>query len=207
MEFNFDDPNSLKEPERCERRLLEQVAEGDMEAFREMYHSFGGELQRYIFLFTRSREDTEEILQDVFVKLWEKRQTLPAITSFRGYLYRMARNRVLNYFRSVRARVRTEALPESLQQEPCSPDAADQLLYKQYDNLARQAIGLLPERRKQVFLLSREKGLSLQEIADQLRVSKSAVKQHLYGASGFIREYLRKHGVVTILLFQFITFF
>ncbi|HYH55659.1 MAG TPA: RNA polymerase sigma-70 factor, partial [Anseongella sp.] len=198
---------TLKEPEPRERRLLERVAEGDKEAFRDLYYSFGGELQRYVFLFTHSREDTEEILQDVFVKLWERRQMLVTIASFRGYIYRMARNRVLNYFRSAKARVRTEALSEREQQQPCETGAADQLLYKQYYKLARQAISLLPERRKEVFLLRLEEGLSLQEIADQLRVSKSAVKQHLYSASGFIREYLRKHGVITVLLFQFMAFF
>src|SRR5690606_2274234 len=135
------------------------------------------------------------ILQDIFVKLWEKKERLTIITSFRSYLFRMARNHVLNYFRGAKIRIQTEELSERAEKQSGSATAADPLLYKQYYKLARQAIDLLPERRKRVFLLNLEEDLSQQEIADELGVSKSAVKQHLYHAARFVRKYLQKHGV------------
>src|SRR3546814_6836582 len=94
---------SLDTPEKSKpggTGLLHRMSRVDSEAFRKIYHLYAGELNKYIFLFTRSTEYTEDILQEIFVKLWEKRQTLTNITSFRGYIYQMTRNHTFNYFRN-----------------------------------------------------------------------------------------------------------
>src|SRR3546814_16580673 len=127
-------PTSLDTPEKSKPEvtgLLHRMSRGDREAFRKIYHLYAGELNKYIFLFTRSTEDTEDILQEIFVKLWEKRQTLTNITSFRGYLYQMTRNHTFNYFRKSK-KLRTVDLSEREEEQFSGADAADQLLYKQY---------------------------------------------------------------------------
>ncbi|RPE14223.1 RNA polymerase sigma-70 factor [Chitinophaga lutea] len=173
-----------------------------MPAFRRLYELLAGDLLQYIRLFTGNRADAEEILQDVFVKLWEKRETLPDIRSFRSYLFKMGRNHVLNYLRSEK---KWETLPA---EDPVliQPDPAEKAIIKEYYRIAQDAIDHLPERRKQVFRLREEDGLSLDEIASLLGISKSAVKQHLYAATAHIRKYLQQYGVSTVYLPLFCTY-
>lgn len=175
-----------------------------MAAFRKLYDTHAGELNKYIFLFTGSHSDAEEILQDVFLKIWHKRETLPELRSFRGYLYTITRNHVLNFLRDAKVQGIWESLPA---EDPVHPqqDPAQRVIYKEYYRIAQDAIARLPERRKQVFRLREEEGLSLDEIAHMLGISKSAVKQHLYAATAFIREYLRQYGVSTVYLPVFYT--
>lgn len=182
--------------------LLQEVSAGSVLAFRQLYELTAGDLFQYIRLFAPNRADAEEILQDVFLKLWEKRDTLPEIRSFRSYLFKMGRNHVLNYLRSEK---RWEAIPV---EEPVlpQPDPSEKIIIKEYYRIAQDAIADLPERRKQVFRLREEDGLSLDEIARVLGISKSAVKQHLYAASAHIRKYLRQYGVSTAYLPLFCTF-
>lgn len=178
------------------------MAAGSISAFRRLYELLAGDLYKYILLFTGNRANAEEILQDVFLKLWEKRATLPEIRSFRSYVFKMGRNHVLNYLRSEK---RWETMPA---EDPVlrQPDPSENIIIKEYYRIAQDAIAHLPERRKQVFRLREEDGLSLDEIARMLGISKSAVKQHLYAATAHIREYLQQYGISAAYLPLFCTF-
>lgn len=186
--------------------ILQRVGEGEKLAFQQIYEQYAGELYRYIYLFIRSKEDTEDILQNVFTNIWLKNDTLPDIISLRSYLFRASRNQVLNYLRDVKVKMRVHhqlATGEGRNMD----DLNEQLLFKQYYAIAKDAIDKLPARRKEVFKLNLEQGLDMHEIARQLGISTSAVKQHLYAASDFIRNYLQKHGEITVTLFIFLTLF
>ncbi|RBL89004.1 RNA polymerase sigma factor [Chitinophaga flava] len=179
---------------------------GDRESFVLLYEQHAGELYRYIYLFIRSKEDAEDILQNVFTRIWMKRETLGEIRSLRSFLFRVTRNQVLNYFRSAKVKMRVQQLMAS-GDTPENADAGELLQYKQYYELASDAISKLPKRRQEVFRLSYENGLNTHEIASQLHISSSAVKQHLYAASDFIRDYLQKHGDISAALLIFLTLF
>ncbi|MGX5820194.1 RNA polymerase sigma factor [Chitinophaga lutea] len=184
--------------------LLPAVSAGNMPAFRRLYELLAGDLHHYIFLFTGDRADAEEILQDVFVKVWEKRETLHEIRYFRGYIFRMARNHVLNYLRSAPS---VQSLPSGENDLPLrQPDPSERMVLKEYYRIARDAIERLPQRRREVFRLREEEGCSLDEIAGRLGISKSAVKQHLYAATADIRAYLEQYGISAAYLPLFCTF-
>jgi len=189
-----------------EHLLLQLVANGNKLAFEQLYEQYEGGVEKYVFFITRSKEVTEEIIQDIFISVWKKREKLPALTSFRGYLYQIARNRVISYLRSLKARYKIveldEAAPGSRQ-----TDADHRVLYNQYYKMVLDAIELLPGRKREVFNLSLEEDLTLDEIAQRLGLSKSTVKQHLYSATASIREYLQKHGDITTTLLIFIALF
>ena len=182
-----------------EHLLLQLVANGNKLAFEQLYEQYEGGIEKYVFFITRSKEVTEEIIQDIFISVWKKKEKLPALTSFRGYLYQIARNRVISYLRSLKARYKIveldEAVPGSRQ-----ADADHRVLYNQYYKMVLDAIELLPGRKREVFNLSLEEDLTLDEMAQRLGLSKSTVKQHLYSATTSIREYLRKHGDITTTL-------
>lgn len=186
--------------------ILQRVGEGEKLAFQQIYEQYAGELYRYIYLFIRSKEDTEDLLQNVFTNIWLKNNALSDITSLRSYLFRASRNQVFNYLRNTKVKMRVHhqlATGEGRNMD----DLNEQLLFKQYYAIAKDAIDKLPARRKEVFKLNLEQGLDMHEIARQLGISTSAVKQHLYAASDFIRNYLQKHGEITVTLFIFLTLF
>jgi len=186
-----------------EQQLLQWVANGDRLAFEQLYEQYEGALEKYVFFITRSKEVTEEIIQDIFISVWKKREKLPTLTNFRGYLYQIARNRVITYLRSLKARYKIVELDHA---EPGSLQTADhRILYDQYFKMVLEAIERLPERKRQVFNLSLEEDLTLDEMAQRLDLSKSTVKQHLYSATASIREYLHKHGDITSTLLIFIS--
>jgi len=186
---------------------MDRCANGDRQAYAQLYTGYLSPLIKYIFLFTRSRELSEEIVQDVFVKIWEKKEQLLTVQSFQPYIFKSAKNLLLDYMRREQSQSRFLTLSGPFS-EACDEQADDELIYGQYYQLALDAINLLPEKRKQVFELKTREELSLDEIADRLGISKSVVKKQLYAATGFVKDYLRRHGEITadIAIFMFLFF-
>jgi RNA polymerase sigma-70 factor (family 1) len=190
-----------------DRELLLRIAAGEKQAFALLYNRHAPWLTRYIRLFTGDTPDTEELLQDVFVKVWNKKEQLPEIEQFEAWLNRVTRNTVFNYLRALKLRHQLHELDEGASARAGSEQADDRLLLQQYYIIASRAIEKLPARRKQVFQLRLEQNLTLDEIANLLGISRSAVEQHVYAANSFIRDYLNKHAEIKTLLIIFMSLF
>lgn len=180
-------------PRYDEKTLLMLVAAGDRKAFTELYSLYIDNVYRYIFLFTRSKEEAEEIIQDVFVKIWEKREKLVEVESFKSYLFKAAKNKLISEVRHLQ--IRHRVLSEIKRSKTGVHETANyEVDYKMYYQVVQKAIEKLPPKRKLIFRLNTENGLTHDEIAEQLNVSKSFVKNQLYKAYDFVRQYLSKHG-------------
>jgi len=188
-----------------ERELMQRCVESDRQAFAALYSHYAPLLYKAVYPLTnRSREDTDEIIQELFVKIWDKRDKMLTIQSFRPFIFRMARNRVIDWYRKNESKKSHWTFySETHQDEAASP--ADDLLYEEYYAIAMEAIAKLPTRQKQIFNLRHTEDLSLSEIAGTLRISLHAVKKQLYQATRFVKEYLHKHGewLVSIPLLLF----
>lgn len=195
-----------KDPGYKENELLRRVAAGDRQAFTLLYEQHTPWLVKYIRLFTIDGPDIEEIVQDVFVKVWQHKDQLPALDSFGAWLNRVARNTLFNYLRTLRIKHKIESL-EGEVMHAGSEHADHRLLFHQYYTIAFRAIEQLPPRRREVFKLRLEHNLTYDQIAAQLGVSRSAVEQHMYAATAFIREYLQKYADISTCLFLFISLF
>ncbi len=186
-----------------EAYLLQLVAQGDREAFSKLYVHYLPILYHYIYRFTKqSKEITEEILQDVFLIIWEKKEVLIAVNSFEKYVYTIAKNKLLNLLKHQDFKNKLH-LNFSASKDLFESNTEKGILYDEYHKIALQAIDKLPEKRKEVFLLSTQGGLSLDEIASHLGISKSRVKQQLYSAKDYIKKYLTENAewlLVLILL-------
>lgn len=182
-----------------ESELIRKIAGGDRAAFAVLYGQHLSGLYNYVYLFTKSKARAEEIVQDVFVKIWEKRAGLVYINAFKPYLYRSAKNVLLDEVRrnAVKARAIVALKPDS---EESHTKTDDSIIYKEYQKIADQAISLLPEKRKAIFLMRTREELSLDEIAENLGISKSVVKKQLYAGISFVRQYLHKHEAHFILI-------
>jgi len=183
--------------------LLRKLAEGSRPAFDSLYHKYQPKLRLYLLPFMQHNPgELREIIQDVFVKVWLKKEAFAAIESFEYYLYRMSRNRLLDIYRSRKSREKNESL--YLAQAADSTDQlADELAFREYHRVARQAIDLLPERRRMIFDLMTEQDLSAREVASRMGLSTAVIKKQLFFANQFIRDYIRQHGDISLLIILF----
>ena len=188
-----------------ERDLLRQISNGDRVIFKTLYTTYFGDVQRYISLFEPSGNSLDELTQDVFIRIWEKRSYLERVESFKGYLFMVTRNVVFNYLRGLKVQYKVKELTEV--EGAGRHELEDQFLYKQYFRIALEAMEKLPPGRRKVLKMSVDDGLSLDEIADQLQISRAGVKKQLYAATAFVRAYLQEHGEITALLFVFLSLF
>lgn len=179
-----------------EKELLKCIAGGDRKAFTSFYINHLKDLYHYIYLYTKSKESTEEIIQNLFVKMWERKEILEHITSVKAYLYRVAKNLLLDEIRKnhIEAKILITLKPSS---EESLEKSDSPIIYKQYYLIFQDAINLLPEKRKQIVELRTKDDLSLDEIAQKLSISKSVVKKQLYTGMDFIRRYIQKHAELT----------
>jgi RNA polymerase sigma-70 factor (family 1) len=189
-----------------ERVLLIQCSKGDRQAYAILYTRYMSQICRYLFLFTRSKEYSEEIAQDVFVGIWEKKESLSRVLSFRAYAFKIAKNHLINQIRrrDTETKILKYLRPTT---EDCGGYSDSEAIYNQYYQIAIAAKDQLPPKRKRIFEMSTEEGLSLDAIAEELSISKSVVKKQLYAATDFIREYLRKHAEMTLDLAIFLSLF
>lgn len=147
---------------------------------------------------TRSKETSDEILQDVFLKLWVKRATLTGVRSLDDYLFFMVRNRLFDERRRTDRQRKFMGAVHS--EEPYANEPQEALLLKEYHALVQKAISQMPERRQKIFRMNAVEELSAREIAERLNMSLPAVKKQLYEAQHYLREYLKEHGDVLIAL-------
>lgn len=177
-----------------ERKLMQRCVEGDREAFATLYSYYSPLLYKTIYPLTqKSKEDAEEIIQELFLTIWSKRDKMLTIKSFRPFVFRLARNRVIDWYRKNEVKKDYSTFySENSQGEVIS--VSDDLLFEEYYSIAMDAIGKLPARQKQIFNLRHDNDLSLDEIAGELQISIHGVKKQLYEATRFIKAYLQKHG-------------
>lgn len=183
-----------------ERELLEEIALGNRKAFAHLYTFYVPRLQRFLYPFTsQSKEAADEVIQEVFLKIWMKKEMLVGVKSFDAYLFRMAKNKLTDQRISEQARKsRTDGLVQT--SAAFSAPADEELFYKEYLESAREAIHKLSPQRKKIFEMRTGQDLSIGEIALQLGISQSAVKKQLYEAIHAIKEHLNHQTGWPILL-------
>lgn len=183
-----------------DEELIQELAQGSMTAFQLLYKRYQPVLQRYLQPF-RMVEEPDEVIQDIFLKLWTKRASLTAVRSVPHYLFRMARNRLLDLHKSNRARQQREtATSLALEREQFSRQAP--LESKEFYEYALRAIASLPERQRTIYEMSVFQDRSLDEIANTLGLSKSVVIKQLYLANKTVRSEVKKFSHLFFALFS-----
>lgn len=176
-----------------EKVLLERVVSGDNNAYSQIYTFYTPLLYRFIYPFTNSsKEQTEEIVQEVFLKIWIRRETLTNLKSFEAYLFKMAKNQLID------ARKRDQCFQKIIgqlerQEESKASPLENDMIYSEYLTSAEVAIGSLTPQRKKIYDMRTQQDMSIDEISGTLNISKSAVKKQLYEAIHFIKQYLQYH--------------
>ena len=189
-----------------EKELLFLVSQGDEKAFRSLFDQYHTRLLNYIFSIVKSGEVAEELVMDIFLKLWLGRDKLPDIENIDGFLFRIAYNKTIDFFRaSKNNRVITDLLWEKLQ-HPSNDEADASLMTKEYDAKLLEALSLLSPQRRKIFNLSRELGHTHTEIAEELGISKNTVANTIVEARRFIMDHLSRHLELVVLMTLFAHF-
>jgi RNA polymerase sigma-70 factor (family 1) len=189
-------------PIHNEKALLQQVAAGDHDAFKQMFHLYADRVHAAVYNYTKSKFIAEELTQDVFIKLWSHRHLLTNVEEPLAYLYRMVFNHINNYLRKTanEARLIERA---GLWRTTHDNATARQVEASELSRIIASAVERLPAQKKIIYRLSHEQGLSYQEIAGQLNLSPNTVKNHLVEAMKLLRGYLKDHALeLSILIIQ-----
>lgn len=186
-----------KEAPHNEKELLRLTAAGDEMAFRLLFDTYRNKIFFYILRMTESRQAAEDVLQDVFLKIWQERTTLEKVDNFNAWLYKLAQNRTLNGLKRMARETLILAELGKLNQEHASPDAEEHLASLELQKILNDAVEKLPSQQKLVYHLSRVDGLKHKEIARRLNISPLTVKKHMQQALQFIREQFNHHYPVT----------
>ncbi|HKS04964.1 MAG TPA: RNA polymerase sigma-70 factor [Gemmatimonadaceae bacterium] len=163
------------------------VRGGDRGAFERLFRATYADLADYAARIVASRDAAEDVVQDVFIAVWNRRDALPDADKLASYLYRAVRNRALNYLRAQRG---TESLIDSDGGPAIAPEADDALAADEVQTALTSALGALSPRAREVFLLSREQHLTYNEIAVTLEISVKTVETLMGRALRMLREAL-----------------
>jgi len=187
-----------------ERELLLRVASGDEHAFSELFNAHHQHLGTHIYRITDSVELAEEVVQDIFLKIWMNRETLKAVQNFKAYLFVISKNHALNCLRKL-AKQRTHQ--KSIEDNITKLQLADNNDTAGYYTLLDEAIDHLPPQQQKVYLLSRHNRLKYDEIASQLGLSRETVKKYLQGATHSITNFVQANIDLTLMVVIFLKLF
>lgn len=189
------DTNTAKE-------LFRKIARGDQRAFDELFHAQIDRIYSVALEYGKDRELAQDIAQQVFLQVWEKRETLDQVEHPVAWLHTAARYAIANVFDKQLVREKyVKRMLSQPQQTQASPEEI--ISTRQRQHLLEQAVHSLAGRQAEVYRLSREEGLTYAEIAVHLGIGKESVKEHMGAALKKLREFLLRHRdtLLSILLF------
>jgi RNA polymerase sigma-70 factor (family 1) len=179
--------------------VLIELAAGNEMAYNYFVKKYWQKVLFHALSFVKSYPVAEELTQDVFIQLWQKKEKLSEVKNFENYLFIVSRNLIISHIR--KKLVETESLKnEKIQEMFFKPD--EQFEYKELDKIIKEGISLLSEPRRTIFLLSRVEGRDSDFICNELGLAKRTIRWHLAEALVFLRIYLNKnYGISMIILF------
>jgi RNA polymerase sigma-70 factor (family 1) len=184
-----------------EKDLKIRVAAGDEKAFSKLYLLYAQLLRSHIFRLTESMALADEVVQDVFLKVWNNRENLEKIQNFGGYLFVLSKNLSIDLLRK---HVRQTILIKKWEDEQQKSTESAELSIeeeKSYYILLDEAIDRLPAQQQKAYILSRHQHLKYSEIAEEMNISKETVKSYLQLAVSSISNYLKKNGKLIGIFF------
>jgi RNA polymerase sigma-70 factor (ECF subfamily) len=177
--------------------VLLQLADGNPAALEDLYNFYYPRLYSFSKTFLKLEDGIDDILQEVFIKIWQNRKNIKTVTTFNAFIFTITRNLLLNELRS---RLNNQKIKDKVGKLaiPIEYSFIEQSEYHDLKEKVDRAIGDLPIRQKEIFILSRIQGYSHKEIAEQLHITSKAVEFHIAKAIVLIRRKLLNLELVSV---------
>lgn len=160
-----------------EQKLVKKLRKGCHQSFTTLFHLYAKKLYNFSYKYTSSHAESEEIVQEVFLKIWNKKETINPKLSFNAFLITIAKNHIFNKIKKEtnRKQYRAQIEHSSL----ITNETENKIIFADLAQIAKSKVDDLPPKRKQIFLLRRDSGLSVKEIAKQLGIAESTVENQM----------------------------
>lgn len=170
--------------------LARRIKYGEKDAYEELFERYAPKIYHFSLSYLKNDADAEELVQDVFLKIWEKREILDGAQNVKAYIFKIAINTIYDFIR----RKNIERAFNDFAQinfNKSSNSTWDTVIFEEMQTTLNELVALMPEQRRRVFYLSKRKGLTNDEIAQKLDLSKRTVENQLYRAISFLKEHLK----------------
>lgn len=180
--------------------LVRLIKRGLKGAYEELFERYAPRIFRFSLSYLKSEQDAEELVQDVFLKIWERREKLDSTKNLKSFIFKIAVNSIYDF-------IRRKNIEHAFQDFACAQENTQtdttwhtviwEEMLANLDELVKQ----MPEQRRKIFRMSREKGLSNDEIAKELNLSKRTVENQLYRAIAFLKKHFNTNSLFVMLFF------
>lgn len=183
-----------------DRRTIEQLKEGSKTAFHLLFNTHGPKILAFANSYLKNEAEAEELLQEVFLKLWEVRVHLDSSKNIKSFLFKICINRMYDF---IRKKNLSKAYVEYSVQCPAFSNNTtwQEVIYHDMNHHLQALIAQMPEQRQRIFRLNKEDGLTVEDIALQLNLSHRTVENHLYRAVSYLKEKLGISSVPALLFY------
>ncbi|MCD0488576.1 RNA polymerase sigma-70 factor [Pedobacter sp. MC2016-14] len=182
-----------------EKVLLHRMSAGDTNAFSTIYKLNSPKVYYYALKIAKNDTLAQEIVQDVFIKIWGLGEQLNSIENFQGYLRIVTRNYTLKVLRRIAIEFQASKMTTHNYQEGHN-DTEEYVIFKDSERILNEAVEKLPAQQKLVYQLCHQEGLKYEEVAERLNLSKLTVKTHMQLALRFLRNYVSNHTDIAVLI-------
>jgi len=183
-----------------EKELLEKLKGGDTFAFEVLFYKYRNKIKGFATRLVPTQIDPDEIVQEVFVKIWLKKEYIDPEKNFQSYLFSIAKNLVLDHLKSAVNR-KLYFVEEHFRQDITSEEDAEIQFPADSEERMLNLIQQIPERRREIFCLNRFDGLSYKQIAERLNITENTVDSQIRNSLTFLRKEFRK--IATLLFLSF----
>ncbi len=183
-----------------EKKVIKSLKKGEVTAFKDVFTFYQKRLYYFVFSFTKSEYISEEIIQEIFIKIWEDRKQIDLKKSFHAYLFVLAKNKTFNYLRDVSKR---ESVKKELWNNISKQyeQIESNLIYSEYEDIVEDIVKSFPQTERSVYRLSIEEGKKNSEIAYLLGLQEKTVRNHLWKTKQAIKAQLQPYISFALKLF------
>lgn len=183
-----------------DQNLVESLQKGDLKAFDAIFKKYSQKVYRFAIKYLKSREEAEEIVQDLFLKIWENRSKLNKESSLKAYIFTISYHNICRVFRK-------RSYQESFVKEIISPanntyDLEEQVHFESLEEQVNELIDKLPPKQKIIFIKSRGEGKNSREIAAEMNLAPGTVDNNISEALKFIRHHIKKDSFSFLLFYH-----
>lgn len=186
-----------------DKRIAQGIKCSEKQAFKQLYEKYAPRIYHFSQSYLKNLNDSEELVQNVFLKIWEKRCTLDTSQNIKAFVFKIAVNTIYDFIRrkNIENAFADYARLNFKTDENFTWHA---VIYAEMEERLQELVAKLPEQQQKIFQLSKMEGLDNEEIAQFLKLSKRTVENHLYRALSFLKKHLNSDPLIALLFFHLV---